>query len=101
MTLGARRVRVRRPRVRAKDGGEEQVATCEQFAGRDLLGKSVLDRILAGVSMRRFKRAGEPVGKEVAAAAVSTSKSAVSREFVARGLIPREGRLSSRSACAF
>ena len=38
----------------------------------------------AGVSTRRFKRTREPVGDEVEGQARSTSKSAVSREFVAR-----------------
>ena len=40
--------------------------------------------MLAGVSTRRFERTREPVGEEVEAEARSTSKSAVSREFVAR-----------------
>ena len=40
--------------------------------------------MLAGVSTRRFKRTREPVGEEVDAGARSMSKSAVSREFVAR-----------------
>ena len=40
--------------------------------------------MLAGVSVRRFERTREPVGADVEAEARSTSKSAVSREFVAR-----------------
>ena len=84
VTLGARRVRIRRPRIRKKGGGEERIAAYEQFASRDLLGKGTLSRMLAGISTRRFTDASEPVGEEVEAAAVSTSKSAVSREFVAR-----------------
>jgi putative transposase len=40
--------------------------------------------MLAGVSTRRFARTREPVGDEVLAAERSTSKSAVSREFVGR-----------------
>lgn len=40
--------------------------------------------MLAGISTRRFKGAGEAVGEAVEEAAVSTSKSAVSREFVVR-----------------
>jgi hypothetical protein len=40
--------------------------------------------MLAGVSTRRFARTGEPVGAEVDELARSTSKSAVSREFVSR-----------------
>ena len=40
--------------------------------------------MLAGVSTRRFTRTREPVGAAVTEAERSTSKSAVSREFVAR-----------------
>ena len=40
--------------------------------------------MLAGVSTRRYRRTQEPVGKAVEAEARSTSKSAVSRQFVAR-----------------
>jgi putative transposase len=43
----------------------------------------MLERMLAGVSTRRYARTGEPVGTEVEVAR-STSKSAVSREFVSR-----------------
>lgn len=84
VTLGARRVRVRRPRIRKKRGGEAEVQTYSRFTSRDLLGRGVLDRMLAGISTRRFKSAGEPVGQAVEEKAVSTSKSAVSREFVTR-----------------
>jgi transposase-like protein len=44
----------------------------------------VLEQMLAGVSTRRFGRTREPVGAEVEALARSMSRSAVSREFVAR-----------------
>ncbi len=40
--------------------------------------------MLAGVSTRRFHRTSEPVGEQVESESRSTSKSAVSREFVAR-----------------
>ena len=46
--------------------------------------KLVLERMLAGVSTRRFRRTQEPVGEQVEASARSTSKSAVSRAFVER-----------------
>jgi hypothetical protein len=42
----------------------------------------MLERMLAGVSTRRYARTGEPVGSDVDDVARSTSKSAVSREFV-------------------
>jgi putative transposase len=81
VTLGSRRVGVQRPRMRAKDGGGEvPVETYEHFASRDALSAVVLERMLAGVSTRRFQRTQEPVEEQ----ARSTSKSAVSRTFVAR-----------------
>ena len=85
VTLGGRCVEVRRPRVRTADGDSEvQLATYEHFADRDPLERVVLERMLAGVSTRRYRRTQEPVGEEVETQARSTSKSAVSRTFVER-----------------
>src|SRR5580693_360337 len=83
VTLGGRRVAVRRPRVRTADGESElPLVTYQHFADRDQLGQVVLERVLAGVSTREYRRAQEPVGAETAAGERSTSKSAVSRAFV-------------------
>jgi putative transposase len=85
VTLGGRRVEVRRPRVRTADGESEvPLSTYEHFADRDPLRRVVLERMLAGVSTRRYRRTQEPVGEEVEIRARSTSKSAVSRTFVER-----------------
>ena len=85
VTLGGRRVPVARPRVRSAEGCEEvHLATYAYFADRDPLTKVVLEQMLAGVSTRRFCRTREPVGQDVVDAERSTSKSAVSREFVGR-----------------
>ncbi len=85
VTLGGRRVPVERPRVRTADGEREvSLATYEHFADRDPLSRVVLERMLAGVSTRRYERTQEPVGLEVETRARSTSKSAVSRAFVER-----------------
>jgi putative transposase len=85
VTLGGRRVPVARPRMRTKDSNEEvPVRTYEHFASRDPLSRVVLERMLAGVSTRRYPRAQEPVGEQVVRAPRSTSKSAVSRTFIAR-----------------
>ena len=66
MTLGGRRVPVRRPRVRSADDRRElPVETYAYFADRDPLTRAVMDRMLAGVSTRKFARVGEPVGSEV------------------------------------
>jgi transposase-like protein len=85
VTLGGRRVEVRRPRVRTADGeAEVPLSTYEHFADRDPLRRVVLERMLAGVSTRRYRRTQEPVGEQVEIRARSTSKSAVSRTFVER-----------------
>jgi putative transposase len=85
VTLGGRRVEVQRPRVRSADGESEvQLGTYEHFADRDPLARVVMERMLAGVSTRRYRRTQEPVGEQVEVKARSTSKSAVSRTFVER-----------------
>ena len=60
------------------------MSTYEHFADRDPLARVVLERMLAGVSTRRYRRTQEPVGEQVETRARSTSKSAVSRTFVER-----------------
>lgn len=83
VTLGGRRVPVSRPRVRAADGSAEiSVPTYDTFAGTDLLGAMAWERMLAGLSTRRYRVGLEPVGSRVSAVAKSTGKSAVSRRFV-------------------
>jgi putative transposase len=85
VTLGGRRVPVERPRVRTADGDQEvALGTYAHFADRDPLARVVLERMLAGVSTRRYPRTQEPVGEQIEAKARSTSKSAVSRTFVER-----------------
>ena len=84
VTLGGRRVPITRPRIRAVDGsGELPVPAYEVFNGTELLGRMAMERMLAGVSTRRYPVALEPVGDAVTAESTSTSKSAVSRKFVA------------------
>ena len=85
VTLGGRRVPVSRPRARTADGDREiELETYAHFAARDQLADVMLERMLAGVSTRRYARTGEPVGSDIDEVARSTSKSAVSREFVSR-----------------
>jgi transposase-like protein len=84
VTLGGRRVRIRRPRVRSAGGARElPVPTYQAFAATDLLDQLALERMLAKLSTRRYPAGLEPVGTQVAQAATGTSKSAVSRRFVA------------------
>jgi putative transposase len=82
MTLGGRRVPVSRPRARSVDDKELAIATYEYFADRDPLQRAVMDRMLAGVSTRKFARVGEPIGSEIEQTAVSKAKSTVSEMFI-------------------
>ena len=85
MTLGGRRVEVHRPRMRTADDEHElPVQSYGYFADRDPLTRAVMDRMLAGVSTRKFQRVGEPVGGEVEQSSSSTSKTTVSELFIER-----------------
>jgi putative transposase len=85
VTLGGRRVRVQRPRVRTADGTHEvTVPSYQAFAATDLLDQLAVERMLAKLSCRRYPAGLEPVGTQVVQASSGTSKSAVSRRFVAR-----------------
>lgn len=84
VTLGGRRVPVRRPRVRTADNrAEVAVPTYELFSSTELLGRLAMERMLAKLSARRYPAGLEPVGADIEARATATSKSAVSRRFVA------------------
>jgi transposase-like protein len=83
VTLGGRRLAVRRPRVRAADGaGELALPSYECFSSTEALGRVAMERMLAGLSARRYQFGLEPVGRKVEGAAKATSRSAVSRRFV-------------------
>ena len=79
VVLGARKVSVQRPRGRYTDGCEVELDTWATFASEDLLRQVVVERMLAGVATRRHGDVAEPVGQS----GTATSKSAVSRRFVA------------------
>ena len=78
VVLGARKVSVTRPRGRYVNGGEVELATWMR-SSEDLLRQVVVERMLAGVATRRHVEVAEPVGL----AGTATSRSAVSRRFVA------------------
>src|SRR5258705_6843190 len=84
VTLGGRRVPVTRPRVRAADGaGELAIRSYQLFTSTEILGKMAMEKMLAGLSSRRYPVGLEPVGPSVTETSTATSKSAVSRRFVA------------------
>jgi putative transposase len=99
MTLGGRRVEVSRPRIRTADDEHElPVETYEYFADRDPLTVVVMNRMLAGVSTRKYAAVGEPVGEEVERESRSTSKSTVSELFIERTRTALEELMSRRLA---
>jgi transposase-like protein len=84
VVLGGRRVPVRRPRARTADGHEVPLAAYRLFAAEDQLTAVVMERMLAGLATRRHTAAAEPVGADVVEQATATSRSAVSRRFIAQ-----------------
>ena len=81
LTLGGRRVRVERPRVRSSAGHEITLPSWRAWSARDPLGQRAMEQMLLGVSTRAYARSLEPLPREVTAGGVS--KSAVSERFVA------------------
>ena len=82
VVLGGRRVAVDKPRARSVSGGEVQLPTWEEFSGDELLSELALERMLAGLSTRRYPAGLEPVGDDLGV--TGTKRSSVSRRFVAR-----------------
>lgn len=80
VVLGGRKVAIRRPRVRTKDGKEIRLKTYEAFQDDSLITQSVLERIIYGLSTRHYEHGLEPIGEDVPAH--GTSKSAISRRFI-------------------
>jgi transposase-like protein len=84
VVLGGRKVQIRRPRVRTADGrAEVAVPAYETFASTDVLEGMALERMLGKLSTRRYGLGLEPVGEATTTVAKGTSKSAISRRFVA------------------
>jgi putative transposase len=78
VTLGGRRIPVERPRMRAVEGtGELPVPACEVSSDTEILGRMAMERMLAGLSTRRYLIRLQPVGARIEQKATSTSKSAV------------------------
>ena len=81
VVLGGQRIDVDRPRVRAVESVELRLPTFEWAAAADPLDRATMHAIAAGVTTRRYRGTVEelPEGERSS----STSKSAVSRRFVA------------------
>jgi putative transposase len=105
VVLGGRTVTTERPRGRTTAGEEIGLDTWKAFSSADLLNSLVVERMLAGVATRRHVDVAEPVGDELEARSRSTSKSAISRRFVAAttkamGELPLWCSLPPRAGCA-
>jgi putative transposase len=84
VTLGGRQVPISRPRVRTADRvAEVALPTYEAVSSTELLGREAMGKMLAKLSTRRYAVGLEPVGTAVKARSRGTTKSAVSRRFVA------------------
>jgi transposase-like protein len=81
VVLGGQRIGIKRPRARSLEHGELRLPTYEWAAQRDPLDAATLSAIAAGVSTRRY--AGTLDELPPPEEALSVSKSAVSRRFVA------------------
>ena len=81
VVVGGRKVAVSRPRVRA-DGREVPLPTFQALAHTDPLNRRVVEQMLVGVATRQYARSLEPLPADVVSR--GTSKSSVSRRFVAK-----------------
>jgi transposase-like protein len=80
VVLGGRKVPIRRPRARTVEG-EVPLPTFQVMAQTDPLDRRVVEQMLVGVATRQYARSLEPLAEVHSR---GTSKSAVSRRFVAR-----------------
>lgn len=81
VVLGGRKLRIRRPRARTRDGKEVVLETYRQFQEEDPLNEAVVERMLRGVATRGYAGTLESLRPEEEQAVTSVSKSAISRRF--------------------
>jgi transposase-like protein len=81
VVLGGRKVAIRRPRVRAEGRGVP-LPTFRSLADSDPLNRRVVEQMLVGVATRQYARSLEPL--PAGTPSRGTSKSSVSRRFVAK-----------------
>ena len=81
VTLGGRRIEMKRLRARSVEGKELRLPSFEFAAGRDPLDARTLEAIAIGVSSRKYARSLDPLPE--AETEWSVARSSVSRRFVA------------------
>lgn len=79
VVLGGRKISVRRPRARTQDGQEVDLESYRHFQDEDILARAAFERMLHGLSTRRYVKGLEEIGEAVVAR--GTSKSAISNRF--------------------
>ena len=79
VVMGGQKVSVKRPRVRSKEGSELQLPTLSVFQNEDPLNRVLLQRLLCGVSTRKYSRTLDESLEDAAC----VSKSDASRRFAA------------------
>jgi transposase-like protein len=75
--LGGSKVRIERPRVRSKSGGEVKIPAYEVLKSNEKAGEKVMRAAVVGVSTRNYGRAIEDASE-----VVGISKSSISRRIV-------------------
>ena len=81
VTLGGRRIGMKRPRVRSQEGKELALPSFAFAARRDPLDRHALDAVACGISSRKYARSLDRLPEEIDERSVS--KSSVSRRYVA------------------
>lgn len=81
VTLGGRRIAIRRPRARSQEGEELSLPSFGFASNRDPLDRHTLDAVACGVSTRKYARSLDRLPDEMDERSVS--KSSVSRRYVA------------------
>jgi len=79
VVMGGQKVSVKRPRVRSREGSELQLPTLSVFQNEDPLNRVLLQRLLCGVSTRKYSRTLDESLEDAAC----VSKSEASRRFAA------------------
>jgi putative transposase len=82
LPFGGRWIRLRRPRLRGRSGGEAQLRSLEEFRAADPVPVKVLNQILLGVSTRGYQKSLDPAPDGILVR--GASKSAASRHLVGR-----------------
>jgi putative transposase len=82
LIMGGRRLSAERPRARTVEGEEVELPSWRFFSEEDPLTERAMEQMIVGVSTRKYARSLEPASPNVKTR--GTSKSAVSRRFVAK-----------------